>query len=123
METELDLSHPEYIKVMISGLIVKPELISLMGEILQHPQYQEKHTLWDFRQASLGLSIGDLKELVGIMKLYKPENKKFADRSALLVPGKFNSAIAEMFVSMTRLLPVKYHVFNDYDSAEAYLLS
>ncbi|MFO7883247.1 MAG: hypothetical protein R6U68_00355 [Desulfobacteraceae bacterium] len=70
METELDLSHPEYIKVMISGLIVKPELISLMGEILQHPQYQEKHTLWDFRQASLGLSIGDLKELVGIMKLY-----------------------------------------------------
>lgn len=67
MEAELDSSHAQYIKLTINGLIVKPELISVMAQILQHPEYLDKHTLWDLREANMGLSIADFKEIVGVM--------------------------------------------------------
>ncbi|MDX2441034.1 MAG: hypothetical protein QNK40_10850 [Desulfobacterales bacterium] len=123
MDFELDASHEKYIEITISGLIVKPELISVMAEILQHSEYMDKHTFWDLREASMGLFIGDLKEIVGVLHLYKPERKDFANKAALLVPGKFNSAVAEIFVAMSKLLPIKYRVFNDWEQAEAYLYS
>jgi len=123
MEAELDSSHAQYIKITITGLIVKPELISVMAKILQHPEYLDKNTLWNLRKANMGLSIWDFKEIVGVLRLYKPERKSFADKAALLVPGQFNSAMAEMFVTMSKLLPIKYRVFNDWDKAEDYLCS
>ena len=125
MEAEIDLdwSHKNYLKITISGLLVKSELMAVMAEILQHPDYVKKHTFWDLRQTGMGLSMGDLKEIVGVLKLYKPRNPNFADRAALLVPGRMNSAIAEVFVAMTKLLPIKYRVFRDQDEAKAYLLS
>ncbi len=123
MDFQLDASHEKYIKITISGLVVKPELISVMAKILQHPEYLDKHTFWDLTEASMGLSVADFKEIIGVMRLYKPERKDFADKAALLVPGKFNSAMAEMFVTMSKLLPIKYRVFNDWDEAEAYLCS
>ena len=122
-EIDLDWSHKKYIAITISGLLVKSELLPVMAEILQHPDYLIKHTLWDLRQTDSGLSMGDLKEIAGVMKLYKPRTPNFADRSALLVPGRMNSAMAEVFVAMTKLLPVKYRVFRDQAEAEAYLLS
>ncbi|WP_022666785.1 hypothetical protein [Desulfospira joergensenii] len=123
MDFTLDPSHEKYIKITISGLIVKSQLITVMSEILHHPQFLEKHTYWDLTQGSMGLSIGDLKEIIGVLRLYKPEKKNFADRSSLLVPGKMNKAIAEMFVTMAKVLPFKYRVFNDPEKAEAYLIS
>ncbi|MBA3011970.1 MAG: hypothetical protein KKF12_05400 [Proteobacteria bacterium] len=123
MEFELDSSHEKYIKITITGLIVKPELISVMAQLLQHPEYLDKHTLWDLREANMGLSIGDLKEIIGVLRLYKPQKKDFANKTALFVPGKFNSAMAEMFVAMSKLLPIKYRVFNDLKQAESYLCS
>lgn len=121
MNFELDTAHAGYFSVTISGLIVKTELIPLMAEILQHPEYESKHTFFDLREADMGLSIGDLKEIIGILRLYRPRKKNFADKSALLVSGKLHSAIADMFVTMTGLLPVKYRVFRKREQALAYL--
>ena len=123
MDFELDSPHEKYIKITITELIVKPELISVMAQILQHPDYLDKQTLWDLREANMGLSIWDLKEIVGVLRLYKPPKKDFANKAALFVPGKFNSAMAEMFVAMSKLLPIKYRVFNDLKQAESYLCS
>ena len=122
METELDWSHDIYVKITISGLLVKPELISLMAEILQHPDYPSRHTFWDLRQCGMGLSIADLKEIIGVLKLYRPR-ENFADKAALLVPGKMNSAMAGVFVTMTKLLPIKYRVFSNWEEAEDYVSS
>lgn len=123
MEVDLDWSHDRYVKITVSGLLVKPGLIALMSEILQHPDYTKKHTFWDLRDTKMGLSISDLKEIVGVLKLYRPGEGSFADRSALLVPGKMNNAMAQMFVTMTRLLPIKYRVFTERDAAENFLLA
>ena len=34
MDFELDASHEKFIKITISGLVVKPELISVMAKIV-----------------------------------------------------------------------------------------
>lgn len=123
MTAELDWSHDVYVKITISGLLTKTELIGIMSEILQHPDYTRKHTFWDLRQGKMGLSIADLKEIVGVLRLYRPETENFADRAALLVSGKMNDAMAKVFVAMTRLLPIRYRVFSDRNAAESFLTS
>jgi len=118
---ELDASHSIYIKMRVTGIVDKPGLISAISELMQHPEYLDKHSFWDFTQANLGLSISDLNEIVGILRLYKPRQKEFANRSSILVTGPMTSAIVDMFVKMTALLPFNYRVFNDAKEAEAFL--
>ncbi len=47
MDAAIDSSHDRDIKITISGVVVKPELTVLMAQVLQNPEYPEKHTLWD----------------------------------------------------------------------------
>jgi hypothetical protein len=79
--------------------------------------------MWHFTEGTSELTIADLREIAGIFSLYKPKIKEFANKSAIIAPGLMNKAIGEIFVSMTRLLPVKYKVFDDIESAEAFLVS
>ncbi len=123
MKFQLDSSHENYIVMEVSGLIEKTELICAMSELLNHPEYPSKHTFWDLSQAGMGLSIGDLREIIGVLALYKPEKKNFADKSAILVPGQMNRAMGELFVTMAKALPFRYKVFNSREQAASYLVS
>ncbi len=121
MKFTLDATHDKYIKIVVSGLVVKPELISVISQLMQHPDYLDKHSFWDFTESNMGLSIGDLQEIVGVLRLYKPKQKNFADKSALLVSGQMNSAMVNVFATMAKVLPFKYKVFKDKDSALSFL--
>ncbi len=123
MKFKIDASHDKFIKIMVSGLVVKTELISAISQLLQHPEYLDKNSYWDFREAEMGLSIGDLNEIVGILRLYKPKQKKFANKSALLVSGQMNSAMVEVFATMTKSLPFRYKVFKDKGLALSFICS
>jgi len=70
----------------------------------------------------MGLSISDLTEIIGVLKLYRPKQKEFANKSALLVSGRMNSAMVTMFTTMTKMLAFKYKVLKDEKSAESFLL-
>lgn len=102
-------------KITISGLI------PVMAQVLQHSQYPDRHVYWDLTQADMGLSIGDRREIIGVLRLYQPEKKSFSDRSSLLVSGSLNRAMGDLFVSMAKVLPFKYRIFTDPEEAEAYL--
>jgi hypothetical protein len=123
MQTDLDWSHDQYVRITVSGTINKTDLVGLMAEILQHPDYTKKHTFWDLRHVTMGLSIADLREIIGVLKLYRPQTRDFADRAALLVPGKMNQAMAQVFVTMTRMLPIRYQVFSDWETAQQFLIN
>ncbi len=43
MEFKIDASHNKYIKIVVSGLVSKTELISAISELIQHPEYMNKH--------------------------------------------------------------------------------
>ncbi|WDP89033.1 MAG: hypothetical protein HUN04_04525 [Desulfobacter sp.] len=123
MAFELDSPHDKYIKIKVSGVIEKATLISAISQLMNHPEYTDKHSYWDFTNASMGLTISDLNEIAGVLKLYKPGTKNFADKSALVVPGTLTSAMAEMFVKMSNVLPFKYRVFTEPNDAIEFLCS
>jgi len=123
MEYELDASHNKYIKVTVSGIIEKVSLIAAISELMQHSEYLSKHTLWDLSNSTVGLTIGDLKEIAGVLRLFKPKEKNFANKSAIVVPGQMHKAMVDLFITMANRLPFKYKAFNDNEEAIAFLKS
>ncbi len=123
MEFKFDATNNDYIKINVSGLLVKSEIISVISQLLQHPEYLDKHSYWDLRKATMGLSIADLSEIIGILHLYKPRQKQFANKSALLISGQMNTAMANVFVTMTKMLSFNYRVFKDKEHVLSYLCS
>ncbi len=123
MKYDLDASNEKYIKVTVSGIVDKSNLVAAMSDLMQHSEYIQKHSFWDFYDSTIGLTIGDLKELAGVLKLYKPKIKEFANKSAIVVPGEMHKAMVGLFITMTKMLPFEYKVFNDKEKAEAFLYS
>lgn len=121
MEYRLDDSHPVYIRMTVTGLVDKPYLIAAMSHLVQHPDYPARHSLWDFTGAAMGISIGDLNEIAGVLRLYKPRQENFADKSALVVPDRLHQSMVDLFISMTRFLPFRYRAFKDIDAAVRFL--
>ena len=114
-------SHKDYLEIVITGLLHKTLILNASRSVLNHPDYYTKNTLWDFTRARMGLNIQELKEIIGILGLFRPQKSEFANRGAFLVKGRMNASIANMFVGMTALLPFKYRVFSDIQNAKAYV--
>ena len=122
MAHQIDASHSTYIQVTVRGRIGKDVLIAAMSELMQHPEYTIKHSLWDLSGGSLGLSISDLREIVDMLRLYKPKEKSFANKSAIVVPGEMHKAVVNIFISMSKMLPFEYTVFQNAGDAKTFLL-
>ncbi|MCP3873986.1 MAG: hypothetical protein GY699_12620 [Desulfobacteraceae bacterium] len=123
MEYDLNTSIEKYIEVTVSGLVDKTGLIAAISELMNHPDYTQKNTLWNFYESSIDLNIGDLKEISEVLSFYKPEDKKFANKSAIVVPGEMHKAMVDLFISMSKFLPFKYKAFRDKEKAKAFLQS
>ncbi len=123
MEYTLDNSHSVYIQMNVSGVVDKSGLLSAMSELVMHPDFTDKHSLWDFTQATMGLSISDFGEIAGVLGLYKSQKKNFANKSALLIPNLMELSMAKMFVSISKLLPFKYKVFKTREKALVFLVN
>lgn len=122
MSIRLDDSHSEYIKMTISGVIDKTTLIQAISELMGHSEYLDKHSYWDFTKGKMGVSMGELKEIIELLLLYKPQRKEFANKSALVVDSKMNQAMGDFFLTFTRLLPFEYQFFDSHQEAERFLL-
>ena len=117
----LEDTHPSFIEVRVNEHLVKSTLILSMGALFNHPNYYEKHTLWNLSEAEMRLSFSDLNEIAGMLRLFKPEKQSFANKSAILVSGKMNVSLAKMFVGLTKLLPFEYRVFTNRSEAVSFL--
>lgn len=122
MGYELNVSHETYIEVTANELITKDELIKAISMLMLHDEYTEKHVLWNFSEASWKVNIGDLREVLGVVRLYKPETE-FANKSAIVVPDDINRALVEVFIMMTRLLPFDCKVFRKKEDAVGFISS
>ncbi len=123
MDHSLDDSHPDYILIQVSGIVDKKGIVAAMSEVFTHPDYHCKHSLWDFNRAVMGLSIGDLREISGVLKLFKPPKKNFANRVALVVPMVMEMNMAKVFLSISKFLPFDYRVFETKKQALPFLTS
>lgn len=123
MTYKLDASHEKYIKITVSNVLEKATLVAAISQLMQHSDYLNKHSFWDFSEATMGLTMGDLSSITGILSQYKPKEKKFANKSAIVVPGQMHKAMGDLFITMANHLPFKYQVFNDKKKATAFLCS
>ncbi len=123
MDYKLDDSHQQYIIIEVTGTLEKVTLLKTMGQLINHPDYSRKHSLWDLRQASQGnLDILDIKEIVGFLRLYRPKDESFANKGAFLVSSDVNKALINIYITLSRLLPFKYQVFTQESEAVGFLI-
>ncbi len=115
--------HDHYLEVVFDGVLAKHTVLSSLNQLLNHPEYYEKHSLWNMSESKSGVSMNDFKEIVGVMRLFSPKQIDFANKSALLVSGQVNTSLAEMFTEMARTLPFDFKVFSDSSSARAHLMN
>lgn len=118
----IDDSHPDYIRVTVTSVLDKSTVLAAMSKLVNHPDYTIKHSLWDLSEATMGLTLQDLKEIIGVMRLYRTP-KRFANKSSLLVSGTMESAMVKVFIGMSTLLPFEYKAFTCFADAEKFLKS
>lgn len=122
MEFKLDDSHKSYIKITVSGALVKKRIVHAMKALITHPEYEVKHSLWDLTGAEQGtIDIHDIKEIIGFLRLYKPKQRNFANKGAFLVSTDMNKALVNVYVTLSKMLPFKYKVYTRFENAVAYL--
>ncbi|MCP3944768.1 MAG: hypothetical protein GY710_25275 [Desulfobacteraceae bacterium] len=122
MKCQLDDAQQYYIHVIVTGIVEQTGMLNAISELIHHPNYHCKHSLWDFSNASAGLNIKDLRKIVRILHLFKPRSKNFANKVALVIPGHMHQAMANIFVSIATLLPFKYKVFKSNEAALKFLI-
>lgn len=113
--------HDHYLEIVFDGILVKQTILESLNQLLNHPEYYEKHSLWNMSASRLGFSIGDAKEIIGVMHLFKPKQKHFANKSVLLVSGPMGLSMVRMFTEMAQDLPFEFSVFSDHSQARAHL--
>jgi len=113
----------KYIEVTVSGIIEKAAIIAAISELMQHSEYLHKHSLWELSNATTRVTIGDLKEIANAISINKPKEKKFKNKSAIIVPGHMHKAMIELFIKMANRLPFKYFAFTDNKKAVDFLYS
>lgn len=121
MGYRLEPDHNSYLHIILEGRLDKATALAAMNDLMIHPEYPVKNTLWDFDKVQMGLNLQDIGEIVGILRLYKPVNKKFANRVAFLVKNQMELAMANVFIAGTALLPFKYKAFTDLNKARRFL--
>ncbi len=114
-------SHDTYLEITIHGTLVKSKVISAFSALAGHPEYYEKHSLWNFLNTQTQISITDLEEIVKLLEYFAPRHPVFPNKSAFLLSGMTNFAIAGIFIDMALKLPFKFKVSFTMEDALAFL--
>jgi len=123
MEYEFDSSHERYIEARASGRITKADIIVAASELMKHPDFLSKQTLWIFFDFSLGIDIDGLKEVTEVFRLYRPKQADFVNKQAIVVPSHMYEAVVNLSITIANGLPFEFHSFTDKDTAVDFLCS
>lgn len=123
MKHEFDSSHEKYIEVTVSSIITQTDIIHAVFELMEHPDYLHKHSLWIFSNFSLGININGLEGIADTFRHYKPKKTAFANKSALVASGHTYKAIINLFITIATGLPFEFQAFTDKDRAVDFLCS
>ena len=123
MGYRIDSGQTRYIQVTVDGVLDRETALAELNDVLTRPDYPDRHTLWDFTGANMGLNIQDIEEITGVLRLYRPAGPGFANRVALVVSGRMELAMANIFIAAAKLLPFKYKAFLDLNAARTFASS
>ena len=110
-----------FLDITIKGDLTKPLFFKAMHELINHPDYFEKSTIWNLLDAKMRLSFEDLREITYILRKYKLQQKVNEKKLAVVASGEFNIYIIKFSIELLSFLPFEFRIFDDYDEAIIFL--
>ncbi len=118
---EIDNQHECFLEIVIRGEITKHIFLATLSELVNHPEFYEKHILLNILNAQIALNFAEMKEIAGVMRLYTFQEKITSKKFAVLASGAFTVSVAQMGIDLFSYLPLEYNTFNDSDDAINFL--
>ena len=83
--------------------------------------YRQTHTLWDFRESLVDLSIQDINEIANAVTSAGEQRSNRA-RSVFVVTDPSDTAILQTYVTATAHYPVEFQIFDNYQKGVDWLV-
>ncbi|HWQ89348.1 MAG TPA: hypothetical protein VN374_05195 [Desulfitobacteriaceae bacterium] len=113
----------QFLKVLLDGKFNEKELLVTQKELMSHPEYAFKNSMWIFSNAFQPvLSPTSIDLLIERIKLLFPEVAK-KDKAALVSCSNTQNAILQVICSKfdAASVPFKFRAFQDYHEAVSWL--
>jgi hypothetical protein len=112
-----------FLRVSINGTVDLKELYDTQKDLMLHPAYPHKNSLWVFGDSfTCDFSINEMFNMIDRIKLFFPIGGT-KEKSAFLVSSNLHLAFFKLFSeeAENRKIPFKIRSFMNYAEAEAWL--
>lgn len=118
---EINNQHDCFLEIIIQGDITKHIFLATLSELVNHPEFYEKHLLLNILNAQIALNFAEMKEVAGVMRLYTFQENMTSKKFAVLASGAFTLSVAQMGIDLFSYLPLEYSTFIDPEDAINFL--
>ncbi|TQV75239.1 hypothetical protein FLL45_09900 [Aliikangiella marina] len=114
--------HRKYFLLKYSGRVDKDLIIQSYSGLFNEPNFNsESHTIWDFTQSVLDMSLEDIRNVAEAVVSVSNKRSNSA-RSAFIVTDPSDKAIIETYITETSRFPVEFEIFEDIREGESWLI-
>jgi hypothetical protein len=105
------------------SVVGKKMVISAYSSLLKQKSFNTKsHTLWDFRESIVDLSMNDINEVAQAVTSAGDQRSDKA-RSAFITSDPSDTAILQTYITATAHYPVEFRLFDDYQQGIDWLMA
>jgi len=105
-----------------SQTVDKQLIFDAYSSLLKQDNFgRQSHSLWDFRDSLIDLSIQDINEIANAVTSTSDQRSSQA-RSVFVVSDPSDRAILQIYVTATAHYPVEFRIFDDYLKGVTWLL-
>ena len=92
-----------------------------LSTLFSMPEFADNNDLWVFREGQFNITYADLFNIRDYVTRICPENRQ-GQKTAIVVATGMQGALAQIFKNIIIDLPGEFRVFNDFHSAENWLI-
>ena len=105
-----------------SKTVDKQLIMEAYSSLLKQSDFdRQTHTLWDFRESLVDLSIQDINEIANAVTSAGEQRSNRA-RSVFVVTDPSDTAILQTYVTATAHYPVEFQIFDNYQKGVDWLV-
>lgn len=113
--------HGHYFLIEYVEKADKESVIEAYAEVLNHPEFNlEAHTIWEFREAMVELSIPDIQEIAELVRL-SSEKRSSNSKAAFIATDPSDRISLQNYITATAFYPVEFKLFETMKAAVNWL--
>lgn len=115
------IQQSDYFLLNFSGQIELSTVMASYSALLQLPGFvSESHSIWNFEESMLNLSISDIHQLADGVTASAGRRSNDA-KSAFVVSDPSDTVTLENYITLTSHYPVEFELFSNLRSAEKWI--